>query len=46
MTVVADAEGVVRRAFVGAFTATDLWAAVAESRAPGASPEPSIGTLE
>jgi hypothetical protein len=46
MTVVADAEGVVRRAFVGAFTATDLWAAVAESRAPGASPEPTIGTLE
>ncbi len=32
-TVVADADGVVRRAFVGAFTATDLWAAVAELRA-------------
>lgn len=46
MTVVADAEGVVRRAFVGAFSATDLWAAVAESRAPGASPEPTIGALE
>ena len=29
-TVIADHEGVVRRAFVGAFTATDLWAAVAE----------------
>ena len=34
-TVVADADGVVRRAFVGAFTATDLWAAVAELRDPG-----------
>ena len=34
MTVVADADGVVRRAFVGAFTATDLWAAVADQRAP------------
>jgi hypothetical protein len=31
---------------VGSFSATDLWAAVAESRAPGASPEPSIGTLD
>ena len=30
MTVIADADGVVQRAFVGAFTATDLWAAVAE----------------
>jgi hypothetical protein len=46
MTLVADADGVVRRAFVGAFTATDLWAAVADSRSPGASPEPSIGQLE
>ena len=31
-TVVADADGVVRKSFVGAFTATDLWAAVAELR--------------
>lgn len=46
MTVVADADGVVQRAFVGSFSATDLWAAVAESRAPGASPEPSLGTLD
>jgi len=45
MTVVADADGVVRRAFVGAFTATDLWAAVAEVRAPGSSPEPTIGEV-
>jgi hypothetical protein len=31
-TVIADADGVVRRSFVGAFTATDLWAAIAELR--------------
>ena len=42
-TVVADADGVVRAAFVGAFTATDLWAAVAEARAPGSTPEPELG---
>jgi hypothetical protein len=45
MTVVADAEGVVQRAFVGSFSATDLWAAVAESRAPGTTPEPTIGQI-
>jgi hypothetical protein len=44
-TVVADADGVVRRAFVGAFSATDLWAAVAELREPGSTPEPGLGTL-
>jgi hypothetical protein len=44
-TVIADHEGVVRRAFVGAFTATDLWAAVAELRDPGSSPEPELGSL-
>ena len=32
--VVADHEGVVHRAFVGAVTATDLWAAVAAARDP------------
>ena len=31
-TVVADADGVVRKSFVGAFSATDLWAAVADLR--------------
>jgi len=41
--VIADAEGVVRRAFVGPLTATDLWAAVAEVRAPGTTPEPDLG---
>jgi len=45
MILIADAEGVVRRAFVGATTATDLWAAVAELRAPGATPEPDLGAL-
>jgi Thioredoxin len=44
-TVVADADGVVRAAFVGAFTATDLWAAVAEARVPGSTPEPELGQL-
>ena len=43
MILIADAEGVVRRAFVGATTATDLWAAVAELRTPGTTPEPGLG---
>jgi hypothetical protein len=33
MVVIADAEGVVRKSFVGSVSATDLWAAVAEVRA-------------
>jgi hypothetical protein len=33
--VVADAEGVVHRGFLGPVTATDLWAAVADAREPG-----------
>lgn len=45
MILVTDREGVVRRAFVGATTATDLWAAVAEVRVPGATPEPDLGTF-
>ena len=45
MTLVVDADGVVRRSFVGAFTATDLWAAVAEVRAPGSTPEPDLGQV-
>ena len=45
LLVVADAEGVVRASFIGNVTATDLWAAVAESREPGSSPEPGLGTL-
>jgi hypothetical protein len=43
ITVVADAAGVVKAAFVGPATATDLWAAVAEARGPGSSPEPELG---
>lgn len=43
VVVLADAEGVVRASFVGRPTATDLWAAVAEARNPGASPEPDLG---
>jgi hypothetical protein len=41
-TVVVDAAGVTRAAFVGPVTATDLWAAVAEAREPGSSPEPHL----
>lgn len=41
--VVADADGVVRASFLGPVTATDLWAAVAEARAPGSSPEQDLG---
>lgn len=41
--VIADLEGVVQASFVGPATATDLWAAVAEARAPGTSPEPGLG---
>ena len=45
MILIADHEGVVHRAFVGATTATDLWAAVAEVRSPGTSPEPDLGSV-
>ena len=41
--VLADGGGVVRASFVGPPTATDLWAAVAEARDPGSSPEPELG---
>lgn len=40
---VADAQGIVRRGFTGPVTATDLWAAVADARQPGSSPEPELG---
>jgi hypothetical protein len=43
IVVVADRDGVVRSSFVGPVTATDLWAAVAEARHPGSSPEPHLG---
>ncbi len=37
--VIVDGEGVTRRSFLGPMTATDLWAAVAEVRDPGSTPE-------
>jgi hypothetical protein len=43
IVVVADSLGVVRASFVGPMSATDLWAAVAEARDPGSSPEPNLG---
>jgi Thioredoxin len=43
MVLVADAEGVVGARFIGPASATDLWAAVAEVRDPGSSPEPELG---
>ena len=42
--VIADAEGVVGRHFIGPTTATDLWAAVAELREPGSTPPPEAHT--
>jgi thioredoxin-related protein len=36
--VIADADGVTRRSFLGPMTATDLWAAMAEIRDPGSAP--------
>ena len=41
--VVADPDGVVKASFIGQPTATDLWAAVAEAREPGSTPEPDLG---
>jgi hypothetical protein len=38
ITVIADADGVVHRSYVGPVSATDLWAAVAEAREPGSTP--------
>jgi len=41
--VIADRRGVVRASFLGPVSATDLWAACAEARDPGSSPEPDLG---
>jgi hypothetical protein len=46
MILLADGEGVVHRAFVGAVSATDLWAAMADLRSPGSAPEAGLGALE
>ena len=43
LVVVADRDGVTRAAFLGPTSATDLWAAVAELRRPGSTPEPDLG---
>lgn len=43
LILVADASGAVQASFIGTPSATDLWAAVAEVRAPGSSPEPGLG---
>ena len=43
IVVVADGAGVARASFIGPTSATDLWAAVAEVRRPGSSPEPELG---
>lgn len=45
MVVIADAEGVVRRAFVGPVSATDLWGAVAGARDPAGDAERGLGAL-
>jgi hypothetical protein len=45
LVVVADSEGVTRAAFLGPTSATDLWAAVAELRRPGSTPEPDLGRV-
>ncbi|MCU1353560.1 MAG: hypothetical protein JWM05_2769 [Acidimicrobiales bacterium] len=39
MVLVSDAAGAVRASFLGEPSATDLWAAVAELREPGSTPE-------
>lgn len=38
--VIADSAGVVRKGFIGPLKAQDLWAAVAECREPGSTPDP------
>jgi hypothetical protein len=43
MILVAGRDGAVAASFVGVPSATDLWAAVAEARDPGSSPEPDLG---
>jgi hypothetical protein len=43
IAVVADRAGIVKASFIGPMSATDLWAAVAEARHPGSSPEPDLG---
>lgn len=44
--VIADNQGVVRNGFLGPVKAQDLWAAVAECREPGSTPDPCDGRKE
>jgi hypothetical protein len=44
--VIADQRGVVRNGFLGPVKAQDLWAAVAECREPGSTPDPCDGRKE
>lgn len=44
--VIADHNGVVRNGFLGPVKAQDLWAAVAECRDPGSTPDPCEGRQE
>jgi hypothetical protein len=44
--VIADSRGVVRNGFLGPVKAQDLWAAVAECRDPGSTPDPCDGRNE
>ena len=46
IVVIADAGGVVHRAFVGVTTATDLWAAVAAARDPSLDIEHGLDALD
>ncbi len=39
LVLIAGSDGVVAKHFLGPVTATDLWAAVAEARQPGSTPE-------
>ena len=43
--VVVDQEGVVRAGFMGPVKAQDLWAAVAECREPGSTPDHGLGHI-
>lgn len=45
MILIADSSGVVVRAFVGSTSASDLWAALAECRDPGSTPDPDLGIV-
>jgi thioredoxin-related protein len=40
--VMCGADGVTRQSFLGPVTATDLWAAMAEARDPGSTPDPHV----